>query len=528
MSYVVTVPELVTTAAEGLAGVGSTIQQATAAAATPTTTLAAAAADEVSAGITQVFGSYGREFQAISARVATFHEEFVRLLNQSAAAYVATDIATAGQGLANAVNAPARSLLGQATGGLRALEAAVQPLLWTPSAAAATAPGGAYGQLVANTATNLQALGNSWAADPFPFLRQFLANQQGYAQQISTALAGAIQNFPANLANLPTAAEAAIRQLLSFNAAAFAQQFVATQLGFAQTFFTSAANGISGLVAGLPNFASGLQVAFQQLLAGNYTGAVSDLGRAFIGLLVNGVNPGQVNLIFDIPNATITAGVNPTLIGPLGDLFTIMNIPGQEAQYLTNLLPPSIPRQMAQNLTNVLNTLTVPIISAQVILRILAGTAELDPFFGLPLIATYAAAGAPLSTLNAIATSAETIQQALATGNYLGAAGTLFDLPAVALNGSLNGNIPIDTTINVPTGLDPNFLPTNVEIVLHLPSDGILVPPHPATATIVVPSSPLFPSATFPVTILGTPFSGLVPLLVNYAPQQLAMAIRPA
>lgn len=493
MSYLVTTPDWVTAAAEDLAGLGSSLQEVATAASAPTTGIATAAADEVSAAVAQLFGGFGEEFQAVSAQVSAYHADFARLLNSSAAGYASAEIANAGTVLASA---------------------------------ATIVPGGAYGQLVTNTATNLQALGGAWAANPFPFFRQFLANQAGYAQQIATAIA----NIPANLPNLPAAIEAAIGQALSFNAAYYAQQFITTQIGFAQTFVTSAINGFSGLAAGLPTYVSGLQVAAQTLLTGNFTGAVSDFGRATLGLLVTGVETGPVTTTVDLLNLTFTATVNPTILGPLGDFFTIMNLPGQEAQYLTNLMPPSLPRQISQNFTNVLNTLTVPSISAEADLNILAGTGTLEAFFGLPLVATYAAAGAPLATLNAIATSAETFGQQIAAGNYLGATSTLFDAPAVALNGFLNGNLPIDTTINVPTGsVDPNLFPTNVAIVLHLPSDGLLVPPHPATATVNVPPSLLTPGGlSLPVTIFGTPFSGLLPLLVNYTPQQLALAIRPA
>ncbi|MHA7648867.1 PE family protein [Mycobacterium sp. ML4] len=493
MSYLVSTPAQITAAAGNLDSIGSTLQEATAAASAPTTGIAAAAADEVSTAVSELFTNFGREFQALSSQASSYHAEFVRLLDGGAAAYTSAEIANAE----------------------RVFESAVGSASWTPNAAAA-APGGAYGQLVTNTLANLQALGSDWAADPFPFLRQFLANQQGYAQQIATAIA----NIPANLPNLPAAIQAAIRQILSFNAAAFVQQFISTQIGFAQTFATAATNGISGLVAGLPQYASGLQLAFQQLLAGNYTGAVSDFGTATLGLLVTGVDTGPVVFTGSI-FSTLTATVNPTLLGPLGDFFTIMNIPGQEAQYLTNLIPPSIPRQIAQNFTNVLDTLTIPSIEAQADLTIATGTADVKAFFGLPLVATYAAAGAPLATLNAMATSAEAFAQEVSTGNYVGAAGTLFDAPAVALNGLLNGNVPLDTTINIPTGLPAPY--NNIAIVLHLPSDGLLVPPHPATATIDIPTiNPI------DVTILGTPFSGLVPLLVNYAPQQLAAAIAPA
>jgi PE family len=513
VSFVVTAPELVTESASDLAGIGSSLGEATAAAATPTTGVAAAAADEVSIAISQLFGAHGREFQAASARAAAFHDEFVGLLNRGAAAYLSTEVANVEQGLLNAVNAPTQTLLGNG-------RAALLPELLAPGAAAAV-PGGAYGQLVANTTANLQSLNGAWAADPFPFLRQVLVNQQGYWQQIATALGSTVQNFPAVLANLPVTIQAVIQQLLAFNAPYYVQQFITTQIGFAQTFVTNLNSAVTGIVTGLPAFGAGLQMALRAALAGNYFGAVQDVAQAFANLLVTGVSPGTPTI--GLVGTTLTATVNPTLLGPLGNLFTIANIPGQEAQYFTNLMPPSIPRQMAQNLTNVLNTLTIPSISATAALPLTNPTAgSLSAFFGLPLVLTYAAAGAPLATLNGLATTATAVQQALLAGNGVGALNALVNAPAVVANGFLNGEVLVDVTVPVATGL-PAPLPTSILIVLHLPLDGILVPPHQATATIVVPG---FFSA--PATIFGTPFMGLVPLLVNFVPQQLAAAITPA
>ncbi|HET9877426.1 MAG TPA: PE family protein, partial [Mycobacterium sp.] len=175
MSFVVAEPELVTAAAENLAGIRSSLGEAAAAAAAPTTGVTAAAADEVSAAISELFGTYGRQFQAATAQAAAFHDEFVSLLNGGAAAYLSTEIANAEQtltSLTSIVNAP---LLG-------------------PGAAAAAVTGGAYGQLFANTSANLQSLLGAWRADPFPILRQVLVNQLGYAQQIATALTNVIRN----------------------------------------------------------------------------------------------------------------------------------------------------------------------------------------------------------------------------------------------------------------------------------------------------------------------------------------------
>lgn len=537
MSYLVTMPDRVTAAAENLAGIGSSLQEVTTAASAPTTGIAAAAADEVSAAVAQLFGGFGAEFQYVSNQGAVFHAEFVRLLNGSAAAYLSTDIANAAQTL---VNAPARSLLSQ---GAQALSAAIAGA----PAAAAAAPGTAYLQLLTNTATNLQLLGSAWAADPFPLLRQFAANQLGYAQLIATSIA----SIPANLPNLPTAIAAAVQQVLSFNAAAFAQQFIATQTGFAQTFVVSLADGITGIVTGLPAFATNVGAAFQTLLTGNYNAAVSELGDAFRKLLVTGVDVSNVTLsstgdIIPDFNLTFTGTARPTLIGPLNDFLTILEIPGQEAQFLTNLIPPSIPRQMAQNFTNILNTLTVASIEGDVVVPVFAPqTGFVSAYFGLPLVLGYALAGPPFAALNAFGASLSSFDQALATGNVVSAVGTLFDAPASVLNGFLNGQVFVDEPFLVPTGLTDIVvqfpplppvtipLPRNVSIDVHLPFDGLLVPPHFLTATVgldgYVPPPPVtLPGIPFEATIFGTPFMGLAPLLINYVPQQLAAAIAPA
>ncbi|MDT5145908.1 MAG: hypothetical protein QOC58_553, partial [Mycobacterium sp.] len=125
MSYVVTAPELVTAAAAQLTDIGSGLQGATAAAAGPTTGVIAAAEDEVSVGISRLFGTFGQDFQALTAQATAFHDEFVSLLNGGAAAYLTAEAANAEQTLLSAVTAP------------RAL-----PGLWVPGAAAAAAPGG--------------------------------------------------------------------------------------------------------------------------------------------------------------------------------------------------------------------------------------------------------------------------------------------------------------------------------------------------------------------------------------------------
>jgi hypothetical protein len=527
VSFVLTSPELVTAAAGNLAGIGSTLGEATAAAAAPTTGVAAAATDEVSTAISQLFGSYGQEFQAVSAQAAAFHDDFVSLLNGGAAAYLSADITPTQQSLRNAVSAPAQTL-GQVSSGL---ESALLPGLPAPGTPAATVPGGAYQQLFANTATNLQSLVSNWAADPFPVLNKVIANQMVYWREIASAISYVIQNFPAVLANLPAAIQAGIQELLAFNAAFYIQQFIATQLQFFQTFATASVGAITGLVAGLPDFLAGSVVALQALVAGNYYAAVQDFAQALANLFITGYTVTNVTAgvtgIF--PNFTINLGANAEPLGPLADILTVAAIPGQEAQYFTNLMPPgTILRQMSQNLTNVLVTATSSTVTGQASIPLLSpASVQYSAFFGLPLAIAYAGGGAAVSTLFGAAATATAFQQALLAGNGVGALGVLIDSPAIVTDGFLNGTVIVDAPVLVPTGLPPPLLPTTVSVVLHVPFDGILVPPHPITATIDTPG---YPVPGFPVTetVGGTPFSGIVPMLVNYVPQQLAAAIVPA
>ena len=93
MSFVVTAPEILQSAATDVAGIGSSLRAANAAAAAPTTAVLTAAGDEVSAAITSVFSSYAREFQALSAQAAAFHDQFVQTLNSGALSYASTEAA---------------------------------------------------------------------------------------------------------------------------------------------------------------------------------------------------------------------------------------------------------------------------------------------------------------------------------------------------------------------------------------------------------------------------------------------------
>src|SRR4051812_45127467 len=117
MSYLVTVPELVSAAAADLTGIGETLSEASASAAAPTTVLLAAGADEVSGAIAALFSGHGQAFQAVSTQAAAFHDRFVQLLSSGAGAYTSAEAANVAplqsveQNLLGMINAPTKLLL---------------------------------------------------------------------------------------------------------------------------------------------------------------------------------------------------------------------------------------------------------------------------------------------------------------------------------------------------------------------------------------------------------------------------------
>src|SRR6516164_6689312 len=89
-------PQLLATAAADASAIGSAMNEAKAAAAGPTTGLVAAAQDEVSTITAQLFGAYGREYQALLQQAAAFHDEFVATLAAAGNAYAQAEAEAAG------------------------------------------------------------------------------------------------------------------------------------------------------------------------------------------------------------------------------------------------------------------------------------------------------------------------------------------------------------------------------------------------------------------------------------------------
>jgi hypothetical protein len=404
------------------------------------------------------------------------------------------------------------------SGGIAGLPTAMRALapgLLAPAASTAQADiAGPYETLFTNTAANLQTLESAIAANPAPFLRQFLINQIHYAQEILAGAEYILVNLPAVLASLPANIQAAIQALLAFDPRPFIQQFITNQLTYAQIIATSLQNAAHDFVVGLQALPAAFQSAVQALLAGDVGGAVSDIAQGFLGLFITGVDVTTTGNPIVPPGLTATV----TLTGTLGDLLPILTIPGMMAQNFTNLLPPgSIPAQISQNFTNVINTLTDTSLTAQVLLTTVIRPPSVDLSLtattGLPVALTIDALGAPVNALGAFGSSITTFVDEVQTGNPIGAIGTLIDAPAVITNAFLNGQSTLPLTFDIDGML----------ATLNLPLDGILVPQTPYTASVDV--GPPFGTITVPVG--GTPISGLATGLLVFAPEQLASAITP-
>ncbi|OOK70539.1 PE family protein [Mycobacterium kansasii] len=113
MSFVVAQPVWMVEAAAVLARVGSAVDAADAAVARATTTVAPAAADEVSVAVAALFASHGQAYQVLSVRAAAFEQQFVRALVAAANAYGGAEAVNVQQLVLDAINAPARALVGR-------------------------------------------------------------------------------------------------------------------------------------------------------------------------------------------------------------------------------------------------------------------------------------------------------------------------------------------------------------------------------------------------------------------------------
>ncbi|SOJ55105.1 PE-PGRS family protein PE_PGRS30 [Mycobacterium simulans] len=386
------------------------------------------------------------------------------------------------------------------------------PGLFPTPTGGAPAPVSPWYLLISNTNNNLAALGSNWAADPFPFLRQIIANQQGYAVQAGNEISLFVQNLPNEIAHLPENIPQRLQDLANVNPAAFAQMIANDTANDWQTIGRSLAEANRDLQTGLAGFPADWQVVQQDIATGQYNLAVNDATKALLNVFITGFDTSNLNDV--------------RLLGPVADLFPILAIPGENLQGAATLMPPgSIPAQMTNNFANVLNTLTDTSISTTI-------TGTLDPpalvlgaNFGLPLSVLFGVAGAPVAALDGLATAGTVIGTGIATGNPLLVLGGFADAPAYVLNGFLNGEVIVDMALPVTFSV-PLLGDINIPVVVHLPFQGLLVPPHPITAT--GPREILGIDTPITLTLGGPQFGGLLPALVNPVPRALADSITPA
>ena len=490
MSFVIAAPELVQGAAQDLAGIQSSLAEATTTAAGPTTGIAAAAQDEVSVAIASLFGGVGQEFQALSAQAQAFHAQFVNTMNAGAAAYVSAE-AAAGQTLTSAVAAPAQALLG---GGAALTTGQAAPTLIQGIESFGATVAAPYQALVINTSNNLAAINQTFMANPFPFLSQVMNNQAGFANTFGSGLVTSLQGFPGNV---PANIQLAIQGASTFNPAAVAQGFINGQIGTAQIVGSSLQSAGQDLITGVQTLPAAFGTAFGDLLAGNPVGAYQALNSGLINAFLPGFHDPTVEL-----GGTTPVPVVP--LGPLGDLAPILSIPGQMTQSLTNLLPPgSILEQISQNATNTISALTN--FSTTI-------TGSLVLTFGAPLQLVFDSLGAPGNALAALNSSGVAFTSAVQAGNPSAAAAALLDAPANMTNGFLNGQTLVglpDLTTNIVLGDFSSSLTTSAE----LPVGGLLTPLSPVV---------LNPGGAIP----GTQIGGLIPGLQSIG-AELAAAITP-
>jgi hypothetical protein len=190
----------------------------------------------------------------------------------------------------------------------------------------------------------------------------------------------------------------------------------------------------------------------------------------------------------------------------------------------------AIPGRISQNIANVVATLTNNGVTSSLVVQSLTVPTDvtLDNVVGLPLVFGAALMGPPAATMDAAGYSASTFAAAVQAGNASAAFAAFVDAPAVIANGFLNGQATVPYALNLSSLTGPAIGSiANITVVAEFPLDGILHAPgyYPVTATITLLDNSVLPPIDVKLGVGSTPFSGLLPFLVNYVPQQLAQAI---
>jgi hypothetical protein len=95
MSFVITDPDAMATAADELQGIGASLESTNAATAAPTTGVLSPATDSVSVRMAAFLDAQAQQYQALSAQAELFHEQFVQTLINASNAYAETEASNA-------------------------------------------------------------------------------------------------------------------------------------------------------------------------------------------------------------------------------------------------------------------------------------------------------------------------------------------------------------------------------------------------------------------------------------------------
>lgn len=467
MSFLTTAPEEVQAATQNLAGIRSTLAEASASAAAPITGVVAAAQDEVSAGVAALFGAFGQDYQAFNAQAQTFHEQFVNLLNSGAGAYLATEVANAEQNLLSAVGG--EGVLGQSLGGEAAGTSGAALGAVAAAAQSAALPllsgGGILGSVLGGSAGGLgSVLGSGTSMTPL------LGGLGG----------GSLASLLGGLGGGPVGQ--------SING-------VVTALG---------TGGVASLLSG--PIGGSLQTG--QASIGTVTAAATD--ATGIGAIVGPYESLITNTAANLQSLgnTWTHVTAPAL---LQAITTQIDAPQRILTALASGNPLSILSQTGQSgsgYANISQQLAVPVSLSLTSLSPSGASFALG--IGLPELLALDALGPQLNATTAVTASSAAFFNAMQTGNPVAAAVALIDAPANIANGFLNGEQTLSLSLPLP----------GLAVTANVPLTGLLVPLQPITGTATVPGLPLLNT----VTVTGPPVGGLLPALISYVPELLASA----
>ena len=512
MSFVNVAPELVQAATQDLAGVHASLAGAAASVAGSTTELVPAAADRVSAAISATFGNFGQDFRWLSGQAQAFHAEFVRLMNADTSAYVSTEIANAEQAVANAINAPVEAIVDSPLAGAGAAQSVSASGLLGGILGGGTSGGSLLGGLTGGTSGGTGLLsgltGSTSGGTGVP------GGLTGGTSGLGGLLGGATGGTAGLLGGLGSLG-GALGSLGNLSS-------LGRNLG---SLWTGALPGLPTTLGGLTNSLTGVVNSLLPGIANMQAGS----GAYFTGI----AGP------YDALAYNTWYNLNSLTAGWLADPFPFLRqfVANQigygqiiaTALQTGNFAPVSaVPGDIAHNFANVIGRLTDTSMTSSLDLSISPVSATIDNVVGLPLVFGASLMGPPVATLEAAGYSASAFTSAVQAGNASAAFAALIDAPAVIANGFLNGQATYAYSLNLSSLTGPavgNI--ANVSVGANYPPDGILHPPrcYPVTVTVTLLGNSLLPPIDVNVGGDSTPFSGLLPFLVNYAPQQLAQAI---